>query len=208
MPASPTVYLAGPDVFCPDAEARYARMERLCAALGLVGLRPSDGGQAGGEGGEAGAALAQRIYEGNVALIRRCDAVVANLQPFRGHIEPDSGTVFEVGVAVALGKPVAGYLPQPGLSYADRVRRHFPTRTDAGGTEWDDTHGLWIEGFGEPLNLMLSRSTPLFGSFEAAIGHLAALLPPRAGGPDADASAFSDAPATGRPTGAIRPRPA
>ena len=173
MPASTTVYLAGPDVFRPDAEACYARMERLCTALGLVALRPSDGGPPAGAGG---AALAQRIYEGNVALIRRCDAVVANLQPHRGLVEPDSGTVFEVGVAVALGKPVAGYLPRPELSYADRVRRHFPTRTDAGGTEWDDTYGLWIEGFGEPMNLMLSRSTRLFGSFEEAIGHLATVL--------------------------------
>ena len=175
MPASPTVYLAGPDVFRPDAEACYARMERLCAALGLTGLRPSDGGPPAGAGNTA---LAQRIYEGNVALIRRCDAVVANLQPHRGLVEPDSGTVFEVGVAVALGKPVAGYLPRPELSYAERVRHHFPTRTDAGGTEWDDTHGLWIEGFGEPMNLMLSRSTRLFGSFEAALEHLARTLDP------------------------------
>jgi nucleoside 2-deoxyribosyltransferase len=208
MPASPTVYLAGPDVFRPDAQACYERMERQCEALGLVGLRPSDGGQAAGADG---AALAQRIYEGNVALIRRSDAVVANLQPFRGLIEPDSGTVFELGVAVALGKPVAGYLPLPEISYADRVRRHFPTRLDAGGTEWDDTHGLWIEGFGEPLNLMLSRSTSLFGSFEQAIRHLAAVLAAvggPAGGPDPRPSAFSDGVATGRPADAIRPRPA
>lgn len=173
MPAPPTVYLAGPDVFRPDADACYTRMARACAAFGLVGLRPSDGGP---PAGTAGTALAQRIYEGNVALIRSCDAVVANLQPFRGQVEPDSGTVFEIGVAVTLGKPVAGYLSRPELSYADRVRRHFPIRIDADGTEWDDTHGFWVEGFGEPLNLMLSRSTPLFGSFDLAIGHLAALL--------------------------------
>ena len=176
MTAPPSIYLAGPDVFRPDAASRYARMERLCADLGLVGLRPSDG--APGDGGGTGADLAQRIYEGNVALIRRCDAVVANLAPFRGHVEPDSGTVFEVGVAIALGKPVAAYVPQPTLSYAERVARHFPTRTDASGTLWDDAHGTWVEGFGEPLNLMLSRSTRLFGSFEAALEHLARTLDP------------------------------
>lgn len=175
MNALPSIYLAGPDVFRPDAAERYARMERLCAGLGLLGLRPSDG-VADGAAGCAGADLAQRIYEGNVALIRRCDAVVANLAPFRGHVEPDSGTVFEVGVAIALGKPVAAYLPQSTLSYAERVARHFPTRTDAAGTLWDDAHGTWVEGFGEPLNLMLSRSTRLFGSFEAAIAHLARVL--------------------------------
>jgi nucleoside 2-deoxyribosyltransferase len=174
MPPSPSIYLAGPDVFMPDAAVRYASMERHCAALGLVGVRPSDG--AAGDGACAGTALAQRIYEGNVALIRRCDAVVANLAPFRGHVEPDSGTVFEVGVAIALGKPVAAYLPQPSMSYAERVARHFPTRTDASGTLWDDAHGCWVEGFGEPLNLMLARSTRLFGSFEEAVRHLASVL--------------------------------
>jgi nucleoside 2-deoxyribosyltransferase len=170
MNSPPSIYLAGPDVFRPDAASRYERMQRQCAALGLVGLRPSDGTQG------AGADQAQRIYEGNVALIRRCDALVANLAPFRGQVEPDSGTVFEVGVAIALGKPVAAYLPQHGLSYAERVARHFPTRTDGSGTLWDDTDGSWVEGFGEPLNLMLSRSTRLFGSFEAAVGHLARVL--------------------------------
>jgi nucleoside 2-deoxyribosyltransferase len=174
MPSPRSIYLAGPDVFHRDAAARYARMERHCAGLGLVAMRPSDG--AADDGACTGADLAQRIYEGNVALIRRCDAVVANLAPFRGHVEPDSGTVFEVGVAIALGKPVAAYLPQPALSYAERVARHFPTRTDAAGTVWDDAHGCWVEGFGEPLNLMLSRSTRLFGSFEEAVAHLARML--------------------------------
>jgi nucleoside 2-deoxyribosyltransferase len=175
MTSLPSIYLAGPDVFRPDAPACYERMERACAALGLVGLRPSDGGPAPGASCTPGE-LAQRIYDGNLALIRRCDAVVANLAPFRGHVEPDSGTVFEIGVAIALGKPVAAYLPQPTLTYAERVARHFPTRTDASGTLWDDAHGLWVEGFGEPLNLMLSRSTRLFGSFEAAVEFLARAL--------------------------------
>ncbi|MEI7445409.1 MAG: nucleoside 2-deoxyribosyltransferase [Burkholderiales bacterium] len=177
MPAAPSVYLAGPDVFRPDAPDRYRRMETLCARMGLVGLRPSDGGIASGDPA-CGPELAQRIYEGNVALIRRCDAVVANLSPFRGQVEPDSGTVFEVGVAVALGKPVAAWMPGAELSYAERVRRAFPTRTDAAGTLWDDADGTWVEGFGEPLNLMLSRSTRLFGSFEQALAHLAAVLRP------------------------------
>jgi nucleoside 2-deoxyribosyltransferase len=175
----PLVYLAGPDVFRPDAADCFARMERYCAVHGLHGLRPSDGGL--GEGTAAtDAALPQRIYEGNVALIRRCDAVVANLQPFRGQVEPDSGTVFEIGMAVALGKPVAAYLPQPGLSYAERVGRHFPTRRDASGAVWDEASGLLVEGFGEPLNLMLSRSTHLFESFEQAVSCVADLLRGRA----------------------------
>lgn len=179
MRDAPWVYLAGPDVFRPDAAACFARMERHCTGLGLQGMRPSDGGLCDGTA-PTGAALPQRIYEGNVALIRRCDAVVANLQPFRGQVEPDSGTVFEIGMAVALGKPVAAYLPQSGLSYAERVSRHFPTRRDASGAVWDEAHGLLVEGFGEPMNLMLSRSTRLFETFEQAVSYLADLLRDRA----------------------------
>lgn len=175
MSASPTVYLAGPDVFRPDADACFERMEDCCARHGLRGLRPSDGGAAG-DTTLSGARLAQRIYEGNVALIRRCDAVIANLSPFRGRIEPDSGTVFELGMAVALGKPVAGYLPGASMSYAERVALCMPTRRGPDGLLRDIENDLLVEGFGEPMNLMLSRSTRLFDTFEAAVEHLAALL--------------------------------
>jgi nucleoside 2-deoxyribosyltransferase len=185
MPVSPAVYLAGPDVFRPDATARYEHLERCCASLGLVGLRPSDGGLSTTANPGNGVHAAQRIYEGNVALIRQCDAVLANLAPFRGHIEPDSGTVFEIGMAVALGKPVAAYLPEPSISYAERVRRRFPTRRDPSGALWDLAHGVLVEGFGEPVNLMLSRSTRLFATFEEALAHLADALRDRQDPPGA-----------------------
>ncbi|HYF59902.1 MAG TPA: nucleoside 2-deoxyribosyltransferase [Burkholderiaceae bacterium] len=176
--SAPRVYLAGPDVFLPDADARFEAMEARCRALGLVGVRPSDGGLSAGEP-LPGSAMAQRIYEGNVALIRRCDAIVAHLLPFRGPVEPDSGTAFELGVAVALGKPAAAYLPEPGTPYAERVRRSLPTRRDAEGRLWCEAQGMLVEGFGEPLNLMLSRSTALFAAFDDAIEHLARTLAPR-----------------------------
>lgn len=46
---------------------------------------------------------ANGIYHANLEMIRSADAVLANLNAFRG-IEPDSGTCFEVGFATALGK--------------------------------------------------------------------------------------------------------
>ncbi|KAG0771625.1 hypothetical protein G6F22_016323 [Rhizopus arrhizus] len=67
----------------------------------------------------SGPALAQWIYRENVALIRRADMVMANLNAFRG-AEPDSGTAFEVGYAIACGKPVWGYTGQAG-SLVDQV---------------------------------------------------------------------------------------
>ena len=110
-------------------------------------------------------ALARHIYQANVAHIDRCDAVVANLDFFRGP-EPDSGTCFEIGYAVARGKPVVGYLPDEG-SFAQRIRQRFPHAVDVGGT---DTQGWQLEEFGLPLNLMLAVPCRIVtGGLEAAL---------------------------------------
>lgn len=169
------IYLAGPDVFFRDADARFGAMQARCAALGLQGVRPSDGGLSSGFAG-TGDEIARRICDANVELIRGCDALLANLMPFRNALEPDSGTVFEVGMAVALGKPVAGFLPDIHLSYEDKVIRECGVQRDAAGLAWDAAHGFMVEEFGQKMNLMLSRSVALFGSFEQALGHLSAVL--------------------------------
>ena len=96
----PRIYLAGPDVFLPDAAEAFARLKAQCAACGLEGLAPTDtelGADDAGtqEGAPRGAddALAQRIYDGNIRLIQQADGVAANLQAFRG-LEPDSANGF------------------------------------------------------------------------------------------------------------------
>jgi nucleoside 2-deoxyribosyltransferase len=85
-----------------------------------------------------------------VAHIDNCDAVLANLDFFRGP-EPDSGTCFEVGYAVARGKPVVGYIPEGG-SFAERIRSRYPQAVGEGQV---DRAGWQLEEFGLPLNLML-----------------------------------------------------
>lgn len=52
--------------------------------------------------------VANSIYNGNKKLIERCDVVLANVEPFRGP-SLDVGTAFEIGMAVAMGKPVYAY---------------------------------------------------------------------------------------------------
>ncbi|WP_281078175.1 nucleoside 2-deoxyribosyltransferase [Variovorax paradoxus] len=89
------IYFAGPDIFEVDARERLGRLQALATAHGLQGLVPVDEA-----GDDERAANAARICLANLALLRQADAVVANLRPFRG-LEPDSGTVFEVGFAVA-----------------------------------------------------------------------------------------------------------
>ncbi|MDB5750688.1 MAG: nucleoside 2-deoxyribosyltransferase [Ramlibacter sp.] len=142
------IYLAGPDVFRPDAAAHGRRLVALCADHGFTGVFPLEESLPADL--PSPPAVAQRIYQANIARLETCDAVLANLDFFRGP-EPDSGTCFEVGYAVARGKPVVGYIAHGG-SFAQRIRQRFP---QAVGTGLVDAHGWQLEEFGLPLNLML-----------------------------------------------------
>lgn len=162
----PRVYLAGPDVFRPDAAAHFESLVQACDALQLEGLRPFDG--------TVDAYLAEEdlprvIYDENMSLLRSAGGVIANLAPFRG-AEPDSGTVFEVGVAIALGLPVVAYGVPP-ASYATRI----PTHRDAAKV-LRDTLGMAVEDFGLPLNLMLSCSVQFANSAGDALKVIAKLM--------------------------------
>lgn len=169
----PRVYLAGPDVFFPDSQAIFGELKALCQRLGLHGIEPSDGGL-GNDFAGSDAERAQCIYEGNIRLIREADGVIANLMNFRGH-EPDSGTVFEVGYAVALGKPVVAYGVAEGC-YADRVSAAMPCTRDEAGVLRETGSGMMVEGLGQRLNLMLTRSAGIEISAEAALVRLARTL--------------------------------
>lgn len=148
------VYLAGFDVFRPDADVVFADLCAEARRLGLTPLAPSDCEPAPAGAGAAEAAA--HIFQCNLAKLREADAVIANLAPFRGD-EPDSGTVFEVGFAVATQIPVVGYGLMPG-SYADRVKSSRPCERDDGGQLRETKSGMLVEDFGLPLNLMLSCS--------------------------------------------------
>ncbi len=136
------VYLAGPDVFLPQPERRAAAMKQVCAQHGLCGISPLD--PLPGEPGADAASIARR----NEAHIRGCDAILANLSPFRGP-GADAGTIYEVGFGRALGLPVFGYATVA-MGYADRVRA-LP-----GSGAKHDAGGLAIEDFGLFENLMIS----------------------------------------------------
>jgi len=172
-PLLPRVYLAGPDVFFPDSKSIFRELKALCERFGLEGIEPSDGGLASDFNGSDDE-RAQRIYEGNIQLIHEADGIVANLVNFRGH-EPDSGTVFEVGFAVALGKPVVAYGVAEG-SYTDRVSAAILCARDVAGVMRETGSGMMVEGLGQRLNLMLTRSAAIEDSADAALVRLAQLL--------------------------------
>lgn len=143
------IYLAGFEVFAPDAVQRGAKMKMMCAERGFVGLYPFDNE----------ADTAADIFTGNCKLIDQADIVIANLNPFRGD-EPDSGTCFEVGYAFAKGKTVYGYVSD-GRTMQERL-----------GTI--DKNGFAIENFGHPINLMLAcAATIVEGDFAAALSRCA-----------------------------------
>jgi nucleoside 2-deoxyribosyltransferase len=146
--ARPRIYLAGPDVFLPDAVAVGAAKTALCAKYGFEGLFPLDA--ALDLSGLAKAVQAQRISEANEGLMRSCAGLIANLTPFRG-VSMDSGTAFEVGFMRALGRPVFGY-SNVLASYVERsraYRAHGHTEPDA------DAPDVEIEDFDGAENLMI-----------------------------------------------------
>lgn len=136
------IYLAGPDVFHPDAAERAARMKLACAEAGHEGVFPLD---------PPGAALPAdapewlRIHLANEAHIRGCDAMIANITPFRG-VSADPGTAWEMGFMRALGRPVWAWSEET-RDLASRV----------------PPDGLMVEAFGLADNLMLEGGVFLSG---------------------------------------------
>lgn len=147
------IYLAGPDVFLPDAPARAARLKAICARHGLLGVSPLDPlADEPPEWVELGEA--RRIALRNEAHIAGCAALIANLTPFRGP-SADAGTVFELGFMRALGRPVFGW-SNIAQGFTERTR-DFLGETAKRGADgaWRDGAGMLVEAFGLADNLML-----------------------------------------------------
>jgi nucleoside 2-deoxyribosyltransferase len=170
--AKPKIYLAGPTVFFRESEAAFADLERLCRARDLNPVRPAEPVDSSGQV-LGGAAAARYLFEQNTLRIRAASGVLADLRPFRGELEPDSGTVFEVGFAHALGKPVAAVLADD-RDWGTRVRSVCGVgQHSAMGLEMDARYDMLIEDFGGRLNLMLSESCRVFQNASEALDWLA-----------------------------------
>lgn len=140
-----TAYLAGPDVFLPEAAAQAARKVAICARHGILGRPPLN---------EDIASLLllpdaeawRAIFAKDLALMRDCDIIIANLTPFRGP-SADAGTLVELGWFLGAGKPIFAY-SNSATPFAERSRRHLAAQPDA-------MPGLTVGGFGLPDNLMI-----------------------------------------------------
>ena len=149
------VYLAGPDVFLPDALEVGRQKAEVCRRHGLIGLYPLDNVV-----DRTAADVSHRIFKANQAMMDQADAIIANLTPFRGP-GADTGTVYELGYMAARGKFCSGYSNDPAI-YADRVRRFTEVTEQTGRLV--DADGLNVEDFGHPDNLMMIHTLDLYGA--------------------------------------------
>jgi nucleoside 2-deoxyribosyltransferase len=146
-------YLAGPDVFLPNAVAHAATKIEICSRLGVRGLAPLNEDV---EPAASDVEVWHSIYEKDVAMMEKSDIIIANLTPFAG-ASADAGTLIEVGWFLGKGKPIFGYSNTP-ETFESRMRKQLL------GSKHAD---LGIEGFHLPDNLMivgavLSGGYPVF----------------------------------------------
>ncbi len=148
-----SVYLTGPAL--PAAYAAGVAQEALlmCEGAGYsaLGLRPDPTvEQAHSE------AMAREIYAQRVATMRRADAAIVNLTPFRGpHCDP--AAAFEAGFFSGLGRPVFAYMnvvSEEDAELKGRVDAYVGAELDEAGG-WRDELGAPIEDFGLPESVIL-----------------------------------------------------
>src|SRR3954462_10019991 len=132
------IYLAGPDVFLPDALDIGRQKRGICERHGVTGLYPLDTAV---DPSARDASL--QIFKALEAMMNASDAIIANLTPFRGP-GADPGTVYELGYMAGRGKLCLGYSNDPRF-YAERVAEATERKSaNGGGTEPD---GLAVENF-------------------------------------------------------------
>jgi nucleoside 2-deoxyribosyltransferase len=149
------IYLAGPEVFLPDAGIVGKLKKDTCARFGLEGLFPLDNEIAQGDGASL------QIFRANTAMMDAADAIIANLTPFRGP-SADPGTVYELGYMAGRGKVCLGYSNVAG-TYLDRVRSRGAIRKDEQRGDYFDDQGWIVEDFSLADNLMIVHALDQFG---------------------------------------------
>lgn len=152
------VYLAGPDVFKDPvfAKAWFDTLKGVLLERGYEGLSPFDSDLKFVREDISPQEKAQQIFFANRMLIDHCDAVLANVSPFRGP-SCDPGTSWEIGYADAKGVPVFAYSygmdPIPDHTYKNRC-----DAMEAVGIRIRTAEYPVVEDFGLPDNLMIACS--------------------------------------------------
>jgi nucleoside 2-deoxyribosyltransferase len=138
-------YLAGPDVFLPNARAHAQRKVEICRRYGIIGRPPLD------EDSESLATIPDAeawltIFRKNLLMMEECNIIIANLTPFRGP-SADAGTLIEVGWFLGRGRPIFGY-SNMATPFTERSRWQVTAVPDA-------CPDVAVENFGLADNLMI-----------------------------------------------------
>ena len=151
----PIAYLAGPDVFLPNAPEHARRKAEICARHGLHARPPLN------EDIATLAAMSERdawraIYQKDLEMMEASDLAIVNLTPFRG-ASADAGTLVELGWFLGRNRPVFAY-----SNSAETFTARSATILEAVP---DPIAGLTVGGFGLPDNLMIAGAVEQTGGY-------------------------------------------
>ena len=169
----PRVYLAGPEIYFPQAKDIDARKKSICDRFGMEGISSFDSSSFGSFAGDKNDAL--KIFRENIILIISCDVLIATLNPFRGP-SADVGTALEMGVMVGLGRPVVAYTHDK-QNYVTRLDKLYdvieePLSRTAGHIQTPD--GVSVENYDLADALMVAAAAmenapTILDDFESAV---------------------------------------
>ncbi|HZY50059.1 MAG TPA: nucleoside 2-deoxyribosyltransferase [Devosia sp.] len=146
------VYLAGPEVFLPNAREQLDRKIALTKAAGLIPVSPGDfvipPQPTRRQFGHA-------ISEIDEKMMDSADAIIANLTPYHG-VSADVGTCYELGYMCAQGKLAYAYT-NVAADMKTRTVAHYDGEvfTDANGRLRGRRTGLSVEDVDMIDNLMM-----------------------------------------------------
>lgn len=137
-------YLAGPDVFLPDAAAHAQRKIEICAKHGIKGIHPANNGDVDVNPQNKESWL--KIFNDDILMMIESDIIIANLTPFLG-ASADSGTLIELGWFLGQRKPIFAYSNSSTI-FSERCKSFY------------SQHGwpvpkMNMENFSLPDNLMI-----------------------------------------------------
>ncbi|MEJ6783330.1 nucleoside 2-deoxyribosyltransferase [Aminobacter sp. Piv2-1] len=145
------VYLAGPEVFLPNAREVLDRKIDLTRRYGFTPVAPGDLEVPATDTKRAKGFAISSINE---RLMTSADMIIANLTPFRG-VAADVGTAFELGFMCARGCPAYAF-SNTASNHFERVSRLYAGRILGDSQDRPrGPDGLAVEDFDMVDNLML-----------------------------------------------------
>lgn len=167
---APIVYLSGVERYQKNAKEIFEHKKQICRKYGLTAVTPTDLAEGVKEIiTDQPYVWAANMFEHYQNHVRVCDAIIADLNNYRGY-EVNNDVGFECGMAFQLGKKMYGY-----MNHADPLVNRIPHLGEP--YEFRDHTGSNVENFDYPVNLMFGCSMDILeGTFEEIIKKVASDL--------------------------------